>query len=420
MRICAVNKNISSNYISFKAGNTSIYSGFDGVYMPFSHNDVCNNGELSDNQDKKAQFNSMYSKFAEFFKARHDQLKFTITTGRNKAEYNYFVDKIHKQDLDFVAPDSLITRDGCNKFDIDENGEYIKDENRIEDVKAQTNGWDRVKIEKDLKNILNNQHNKILMLDSPINKHKYDYEEFSLEHKLNKIDNAYKKNWISFSKDEDLNIEIALSKELDINQIKKSFKDYFDKRNLKVQIKTYTPDYSVSLPAYNGSHYQLEPANILHIKPIIGDEVLSKLYDVKNEVKKNIENKTDDLVIVTGDGSDDEKMLNPLNYLDIYDLDINKNQNQDELLEDPQFLNALKDLPLVSIVIGNGKSLKYLRQLGEKLDEKGIHKIITVENPQSELLNKIKEGMLNYGKQNYEYKSSLWSDLYIELLKRDE
>lgn len=413
-------KTVSKN-IYFGAGKTKLYTDFDGTFMPFLHNDVCNNNELSQNSHKILQFNTMYSKFDEFCKKTQEKFNFIITTGRNKHEFDFFINKIKQQNLKFILPEKLITTDGGDSFDKSASNEFELSKNKIVHLAKTSNGWNKDKILVDLKQIINKKDSRIIIIDSSANKHQYDYEDLSLEYNINKSNAKDKRYYASFVKDSELSLDIAFPNNMDISEIETAFKDYFEEQNLKVKIKKYEPDLGSIIPEYNESGtYHLMPAKVLSIKPMINENTsLTKLYDAKQKVSENIKDKTDDLVIVAGDGSNDESMLNIFNYLDLYGMKVAKNTDYDELIENEEVLTKLIELPLVSIIVGQDKNLDHLRKIGEKLDQKGIHKIISVIDPKSDFLNSIKQGMLNYSEVNNKYKHSLGYDLFCELLERD-
>ena len=137
------------------------------------------------------------------------------------------------------------------------------------------------------------------------------------------------------------------------------------------------------------------------------DDFPNKLTQTKNEVRKIVETESNDLVIVAGNEWNDADMLNPLNYIDIFDVEYNRCIDIEQLLSRDDVLNAIRKLPLVSIVSSKSKNLKMILKIKKILDKKGIYKIFYAKNPESELLEKIKQGMFLYGLENNEYKKNL-------------
>jgi len=142
----------------------------------------------------------------------------------------------------------------------------------------------------------------------------------------------------------------------------------------------------------------------------------NKLYQPKEQVRKIIKENSNDLVIVTGNDWNDADMLNPLNYIDIFGVEYNRCISLEELLDREDVINAIKKLPLISIVAGNNDSMKEILKIKHLLDKKGIHKIFQAKKPQTELLQKIKEGMRVYSMENSEYKNNLSTELQKEIL----
>ena len=171
----------------------------------------------------------------------------------------------------------------------------------------------------------------------------------------------------------------------------------------------------IFLPIYTTNGKQYKKADTIIIKPLIEGSEITKLYDVKNEIRKNIENNTNDFVVAAGDGFNDEPMLNPLNYLDLYGVKIDKNKSIQEILSDNDTLEALKKLPFCAIVCSNEKALDNIRKIGQILDSKGIYKVKSTDNPREFLLKNLKQAINDYGETNDEFMFSLGPDLYCSL-----
>ena len=142
----------------------------------------------------------------------------------------------------------------------------------------------------------------------------------------------------------------------------------------------------------------------------------NKLYQPKQEVKKIVEKNSNDLVIVAGNDWNDVDMLNPLNYIDIFGAEYNHCISLEELLDRKDVINAIKNLPLVSIVAGDSDKTREILKIKHLLDERGIHKIFHAKKPQTELLQKIKQGMQVYSLENSEYKNNLSAEIQKEIL----
>lgn len=402
----------SNNYhASFKAGKTAFYSDFDGTFMPFNHNEVCND---SVSFPKKYDFDSMHSPFIEFFTKFKNKMNFTITTGRSKNEYDYFIKNLENKNLKVLKPETLITRDGTNKYFYNGSA-FEQDMARNQTVKDKAGFKYIGAIKTELQNALKTEIPDIKILEAPINKNRHEYGTESMEEALSVFDASAREKYISFAKPEPLMLEIAVAKKHNFSEVVKTVKDFFKQNYINASVETEENNKYNYLPVYHGYYKTYEPANIILVKPIIENEKISKLYDVKNEVRKNIENKTDDLVIAAGDGINDEPMLNPLNYLDLYGIKIDKNKPIEEILSDEKVTKALRELPFTAIICSNSSSLNHIRKIGQILDSKGIHKVFTNDNPRYNLLNNIKQSMSSYSEQNKSYKYSLGRELYCNL-----
>lgn len=402
----------SNNYhASFKAGKTAFYSDFDGTFMPFNHNDVCND---SRNFAQKNDFNSMHSPFIDFFTKFKDKMNFIITTGRSKNEYDYFIKNLEKKELKVLKPETLITRDGTNKYFY--NGSAFEQDAARNQIVKDKAGFKYISaIKADLEKALENSNPKISVITAPINKNRNEYGSESLEQVLDTVSSLAKEKYVSFAKPEPVMLEIAVAKQHNFSEVVKTVKDFFKQNQINASVEAEENNKYNYLPVYHGYFKTYEPANIILVKPLIENEKISKLYDVKNEVRKNIENKTDDLVIAAGDGSNDEPMLNPLNYLDLYGIKVDKNKPIEEILSDEKVTNALQEIPFAAIICSKSSSLNHIRKIGQILDSKGIHKVFTNDNPRYNLLNNIKQSMTSYSEQNKSYKYSLGRELYCNL-----
>ena len=157
----------------------------------------------------------------------------------------------------------------------------------------------------------------------------------------------------------------------------------------------------------------------MFIKPAPEDKQITKLYDVKNALKNVVRNNSNDLIIAAGDDSNDEEMLNPLNYLDIYGINIDKDLPAFVILKDDRVLDAISKMPFCSIIVGSSERLNHLREMDKLLREKGINKMICIPDSLDKnngFLNAIKTAMYNYAEQNPEYSYEMGMDLYTSLM----
>ncbi|HIU91883.1 MAG TPA: hypothetical protein IAD26_01970 [Candidatus Limenecus avicola] len=395
---------------SFKSGRTTLYTDFDGTFMPFSHEDVCNN----DCFNKQNDFYRMHGGIDYFFSSFKDKVKLIITTGRSKNEYDYFVKNLEQKNLYIHKPQALITRDGSSRYNCT-NNEIKEDTVRNNPIKESINLKDINFLSNNIKKIVKRIYPSAYIVEPGVNKNRHEYGHKSLEYVLDKSDFDDKNSYISISEPEPLVIEMAVSKKYDVNSIAKSIKDFVDANNIKVSVNAFEDDPFNFLPIYTTNGKQYKKADTIIIKPLIEGSEITKLYDVKNEIRKNIENNTNDFVVAAGDGFNDEPMLNPLNYLDLYGVKIDKNKSIEEILSDNDTLEALKKLPFCAIVCSNEKALDNIRKIGQILDSKGIYKVKSTDNPREFLLKNLKQAINDYGETNDEFMFSLGPDLYCSL-----
>ena len=166
------------NYLFFKAGVTNLYSDFDGTFMPYEyrHDIFCMDGCNERKKFllyRKSKFQSYFDGFKSFIeKAKGkngDKFNFTITTGRNRPEYNYYVKRIRQDGLSVPLPDKLVIRNGGDIYvkrqDIPDFFKSHEDEvflkkdviqEKRDAVKKATNGWDGEKFRNIITNALSN------------------------------------------------------------------------------------------------------------------------------------------------------------------------------------------------------------------------------------------------------------------------
>lgn len=130
MKINAIQNNNCStknNKISFTAGVTNLYSDFDGTYMPreYRHDAFCKEGS-SERHDflttGKIKFQEYFDKFKQLLLTakgtKKDKFNFTITSGRNRFEYNYYMKRIREDNLSIPLPDKLVVNNGGDVYSL--------------------------------------------------------------------------------------------------------------------------------------------------------------------------------------------------------------------------------------------------------------------------------------------------------------
>lgn len=409
---------IPASNLSFKAGKTSVYTDFDRTYTPFSHVEMCADYTLPEGSEKRFLFNEYFQKIKDFSDIAKGKVLLTITTGRNVSEYKYVEQKLKDKHLNYFSPDAVITKDGGDRF-VKQDNKWCKDSQKTEAIKASTNGWDALKIKIAIKDIIRQEFKNPVFIESPVNRTKDDYGAISLEEQFDKLSDKDKENYVSFTKDEDNSIEIAFSNKIPSAKIKEKIEDYLKKNNINAVVKHYPQDFNGFCPQFKNGEKIILPGDRMFIKPAPEGKQISKLYDVKDALKKVITGSTDDLIIAAGDESNDEEMLNPLNYLDLYGINIDKHKPVSEILKDENALEALGKMPFAAIIVGSSKKLDHLREMDKMLREKGINKIICIPDSLDKnngFVEAIKTAMYDYAEKNPLYSYEMGMDLYTSLM----
>ncbi len=418
-----INQNYQENHnkIAFKAGKIKVFSDFDGTFCNFSHENICKLNVLLHDEAHKSFFDSFYAKFREIQELAAKKFEFTVTTGRNRQEYNYFVGKIRQQGKDIPTPQKLITRDGADIFHY--NGNSFESSNvdtaKRAEIHKLTNGWNGREMKGVIKGIITELHDSVVhFIDAPVNKHEYDYGEISLESILNSLEPKKRKNYVSFRDDGELSFHITGSPNVNLDNVAKRLEKYFSDNKIKAGVFINEQDFNAIIPVYDESNRQvgLIPTRSLVVRPVINDrkqETLTKLFDLRKAVKEVVKSKSDDLVIFAGDDVNDIDSLNPLNYVDLIGLPIPKPHEYDGFIE--RHRKKIQSLPLVSIVAENNPNLNMLRDMAEKINGEKTKKIICVNNSDEVLADGIKEGIISYANQNAIFASNLPRELQAYL-----
>lgn len=388
----------------FKAGKTKFYTDFDGTYFPFPQNAI-----TSKKEPYYSLLKNMYSLFYGFKKNAKEKFNTIITTGRSKIELKTAKNDIISAGIDFPAIEYFILRDGLDKSkDIDN--------------KAETSlPNDLNKIKNDIECIVKSIDRNIVILFPTTNKSIQNDYLNSFESLHGKLPNHHNNRYISIVMEDNGIIELMFAPNINTKEYLDRLTNYINTNELQYEVDLLENDKNFWVPSQNNNNEKKEwqPANVIILTPIKQGKAPNKLEEPKNAVKEIIQRQTNDLVIVAGNDSNDEEMLNPLNYLDILNIDIDKSASIEDTLQRNEVLEGIKKLPFISIVVGNSQSLNKIRQIKKNLDKKGIHRIFSIENPSDALLKKIKYGMLVYSEENKKYKYSLGYDLYKELLNND-
>lgn len=408
MRISPISP-LNKKNLSFKTGNTRLYTDFDGTFFPFPQDILI---------DKRANqeyslMNKMHESIKAFVSTAKDKFSIVVTTGRSRNEMQYLFQYLTKPSSSFFLPKDFIFRDGLEEAQI---AMETPDDLVLTPVSVSC---EREKNKELAKKIIRSVDKNITILEPDINKSMKDYGEYSLEYHFKLLSSKSRKRYVSVIAESNGLIEMVFSPNVDTKDYVKKFSDYYKKTRQKTQIQSIDSDSSYYVPFQEDdtSEYTYRKANTIFIKPMGNNDPVNKLDKPKEQVRKIVEGQKDDLVIVAGDGSNDAQMLNPLNYLDIYGLNIDKSKPVEDILSDPKVVNAIRKLPLICIIAGDAANLGQILEIKRLLDDIGISKILWAEDSKSELLPKIKRGMLIYSDLNNEYKYSLGYDLYRNILE---
>lgn len=427
--------------LNFMAGKVHVYSDFDKTYCPANHSSLHVEGENS--------FMEKYcSDMDNFLKSTESDLHFHITTGRTFGEFEAIFYLLKMRGFRLPLPESFIAKNGSDEYiksgngsNFYENGIFpykYSEPNKLKEnkIKQQTN-WDGVKIKYFIKSLADRYKLRFIEADSEnsvkdygsnslFSSGKLDPDEWkklpSRDGKIEQHKNPIADYAMGSRKDGNLKINLIFSPDYGFcserNFIYDNFvneiKDYLKNNNV-----AYSMDWEVP-SKYN--HYR----NHCNITPKINNNALTKLYDTKAAVKAAI--KSNDMVVVAGDGSNDFDMLNPLEYIEndewnkyrkntrckeFYDSDMHKkllyireayegkNDVLKQELESNGLIKQIKDMPLYSVIIKKeNSSLNEIKDTFERFE-----KIIVVENGKIE--KGIKSAIKKHATNKDSFKNSM-------------
>ena len=155
--------------ISFKSGQTSVFTDFDKTYTPFSHMEMCNDNMLQDGSERRFLFNDYFGKMKDFFDLAKGKVLLTITTGRNLSEYKYVEQKLKDKHLNYYSPDVVITKDGGDRF-VKKDNLWQKDTQKSKDVQSAANGWDSLRLKIAIKDMIRQEFKNPVFIESSVNR----------------------------------------------------------------------------------------------------------------------------------------------------------------------------------------------------------------------------------------------------------
>lgn len=405
---------LADRSLKFKAGKTIFFSDFDGTYMLFSQDKCCKTKGFLNDPTATNIFKKIYGEFDKYLRANKSNFEFIVTSGRNKHEFLYFIKKLTEQGLKLPLPAKLIVKNGGDIFKISENGQkYIKpDLLKREEIKLNSNWPGTAQVKSLINNIFKDEQFK-LITKSKSNNNAIEYGEISLENHLKTIPAPGKDYYASFRDDGALGMHIALPKWAPGEKITDKIKHSLDSQGIKAEVNFVKQDYcDAVIPHYNEGYkdsnsYYLDAGQSITITPKINDSAyqnngtLDKIYDIRKSMKDIIDNDKHDLLIIAGNASNDKKMLDPYNYVDLIGLQKPKNAEEKALFsKDPAYMEKMKKLPMASIVVGDDSSLNEIRELAKNLNTDQVKKVIAVDGFNNTLLDAIKNSKESYAIQD--------------------
>lgn len=343
------------------SGRKILYTDFDKTYFPFVRSEIT--------QSNSEAFKNMYLPFIDFKNSQGDDFELNITTGRSGNDYSHTQNLIQKAGCAYCYPNKVVSSNGANVFKFQDG--TLKCISPKENSKAQG------AVESIMKSI-SDLDKDIAVVECRINGDKATYQEYSSEGKLDKIK---PEKYISIARDGKYNAEIVVSKKMDFDMVGSLVRQQVKENNLPFSVEQYeNAIYTKGYEYASGEKTEVD-ANVIFLKYSPNGKQTDKFDIIKQEVKElQRKGEPDDYVIVAGDGFNDEKMLNPLNYID-----------GDKDIENPETLAKLSKLPLRAIVCGDDPALDNLRTLSKELGAKGVEIIKIAPDSKTDFIKAIKE-----------------------------
>lgn len=351
--------NIQKCQPSFKAGVTNLFSDFDGTYMPieWGHDAFCkyeNSPKRTALLRDKKPFQDYFDAFKNFLKIAKsengDKFNFTLTTGRNRFEYNFLMEKVRQEGLSMPTPDRFIVNNGGDVFtpvadffqseakEVFPAANFVSEKREV--VKTLTNGWDGDKMRGKISALLNKGGLEVFDVASD----GIFYDGAGLKDMHASVGN----NRAALREDWNLGFHINLSENLSSDKVALSDLERTLCSKLKEGgVQVYSKSYKAS-----GNNLF---ATIKLLPKIDGDKI-DKVIDTKAEVERIVKGRLNDLVITAGDSSNDARMLNFFEY-------IGGSRAENFNAEN---LRKIYKLPLISIYVDNSS-----KDIKEKVISRG-------------------------------------------------
>lgn len=452
MKIMPVSQDINSKkQTGFSAGKVKLFADFDRTFLPSTQKDFSNNHDAN----YYNMMQNIFTNFKNFLDKTKKSLFFTITTGRTYAEYETIAEIARDRKFNMPFPDNLIVKNGSDehiKISTDEefyNGGYFPfaysetNKTKEEEIKKLT-GWDGEHLKKTLIGLFKKYDFHVVEAGSEHSKEDYGWRSLfddanpdKLHYEMNNtFQGTDKPEWkVGFRNDGNLKIFYTLPFELTpptpervvaIKDIEDTF--FSTLRTQGIKFKDYTlPQNKECAERPCRAIEPLVDENLQYFSDKKVNQGLTKFYDTQKAVEEAKRN--NDLVIVAGDSSNDETMLNPMFYIatkyaekHITDATQKKDflQNIKDTKKAIEYLDQNEELrkmffelPFVGVIVKPKNETSTLENLIDAFGQ-GTYKKIVVVN-EGELEQGTKEAIKFYCEQNSNYKEKLGSDLEKEI-----
>lgn len=438
-----ISNQINTN-LTFKAGKTTIYSDFDGTYMPYSHSSICSDEKSFPRKD----FHQTFSEMAKFFDTGKENTELVITTGRNMPKFEAFLNHIRRHNESIPLPEKVIISNGGDIYQLKNSKTFFETQsplqstndnifnnNKLNDLKRKIN-WYPDTIKDRIVNFFRNKGFDVF--DSPVNEFSDSYPHTILEELNNRNYNHNNSMFASIQDDGKTGFYIALNKDISSNS------DWFE--ILKGDLGRELSDQVCTIIAKKHDS-ECGKGTSFRILPKVNQRPLDKLYDTRKAIEEIIKQNSNDLVIIAGDDVNDIRMLNPFSYVPLADhslksisenivdledviyhqkmytqknpsdfialekLKINKellaikiDEFNKKISKDSKLRQKIVDLPFYSIVIQRKDKIC---PISEEVSAafKDLQKVVVV--PPDKLLMSIKDGIKQQAKNNNNFLNGL-------------
>lgn len=381
---------------------TKIFSDFDGTYMPtqFNHDSICSTQPTVD----RNKFQEYFNDFDSFLKS--DDIDLTITTGRNLHEFNYFMKKIKQLGLSIPLPNNLIIINGGDKYKrseedyfSSENQEMFEEKNidfiQREKLKKYVRSWDGDAIKQAISDFISNLPFNLMQLNPKTHQGMFGYKDnLTLQENLTNLPD--KLNYTSLRDDGFYQIRLTAPNNSPYLNDLKHIPELLSSLGFDISSDIIENDGETYVNSIQDPNSCSTGTNIL-IKPETNGKIttLDKFHHVKLALEEAQEAKSDDLIIVCGDGENDIQMLDLSNYIDGM-------QDSNDFSKE-EFKEEIENLPMISIFVRNKTNANLdekIAQLQRNLNFDGKTRFIVVngsnENTPHSLLEALKQAKESY------------------------